>query len=223
MVMAKLEICASSIESALNAQNGGADRVELCSELSVGGITPSKGMIQMAKELLDIPLYVLIRPRSGDFHYSIIELEVMKEDIAFCAEIGCHGVVFGALTQDRRIDQSKTTQLMQAAQFMDVTFHKAFDAVQNQFEALDTLKDLGVQRILTSGGAKSAAMGIDTLGELMDEADEEIIIMPGGGIRPDNIDMLKGIGALEYHSSAMLSDGKHSDLNMIMELRKALI
>lgn len=220
--MVKLEICANSIESALNAQNGGADRVELCSELSVGGITPSKGMIQMAKELLDIPLYVLIRPRSGDFHYSIMELEIMKEDIAFCAEIGCHGVVIGALTQDRRIDQSKTTQLMQAARFMDVTFHKAFDAVQNQFEALDTLKDLGVQRILTSGGAETAAMGIDTLGELIDEADEEIIIMPGGGIRPENIEMLKGIGALEYHSAAMAKGEKHSDLNMIKALRKAL-
>lgn len=220
--MVKLEICANSIESALNAQNGGADRVELCSELSVGGITPSKGMIQMAKELLDIPLYVLIRPRSGDFHYSMMELEIMKEDIAFCAEIGCHGVVIGALTEDRQIDQSKTTQLMQAAQFMDVTFHKAFDAVQNQFEALDTLRDLGVQRILTSGGAENAVIGIDTLGELMDEADEEIIIMPGGGIRPENIDMLKGIGALEYHSAAMAKGEKHSGLNMIKELRKAL-
>lgn len=221
--MVKLEICANSIESALNAQNGGADRVELCSELSVGGITPSKGMIQMAKELLDIPLYVLIRPRSGDFNYSIMELEIMKEDIAFCAEIGCHGVVIGALTQDRHIDQSKTTQLMQAAQFMDVTFHKAFDAVQNQFEALDTLRDLGVQRILTSGGAENAVMGIDTLGELMDEADEEIIIMPGGGIRPENIEVLKGIGALEYHSAAMVNEGRHADLNMIKELRRALV
>lgn len=221
--MVKLEICANSIESALNAQNGGADRVELCSELSVGGITPSKGMIQMAKELLDIPLYVLIRPRSGDFNYSIMELEIMKEDIAFCAEIGCHGVVIGALTQDRHIDQSKTTQLLQAAQFMDVTFHKAFDAVQNQFEALDTLKDLGVQRVLTSGGAETAAMGIDTLGELIDEADEEIIIMPGGSIRTENIEILRGIGATEYHSAAMIKGGRHADLGTIRELRQALV
>lgn len=222
MVMAKLEICASSIESALNAQNAGADRVELCSELSVGGITPSKGLIQMAKELLDIPLYVLIRPRSGDFHYAMMELEVMKEDIAFCAEVGCHGVVFGALTQDRRIDQSKITQLMQAAQFMDVTFHKAFDVVQNQFEALDTLKELGIQRILTSGGAESAAKGIDTLCELIDEADDEMIIMPGGGIRPENIELLKEVGALEYHSSAMVSGGRHSDMTIIKQLRESL-
>lgn len=221
--MLKLEICANSIESALNAQNGGADRVELCSELSVGGITPSKGMIQMTKELLDIPLYVLIRPRSGDFNYSIMELEIMKQDIAFCAEIGCYGVVIGALTPDRHIDQPKTMQLMEAAQFMDVTFHKAFDAVQNQFEALDTLKELGIQRILTSGGAESAVMGIDTLCELMDEADDEIIIMPGGGIRPENIELLKGIGAYEYHSAAVAKDGVHSDLNVIKELRKVLV
>ncbi|MBO3697068.1 copper homeostasis protein CutC [Roseivirga sp. E12] len=220
--MIKLEICASSIESALNAQNAKADRVELCSELSVGGITPSKGMIQMARELLDIPLYVLIRPRSGDFHYSIMELEIMKEDIAFCAEIGCNGVVIGALTEDRRIDEAKTMLLMQEAGFMDVTFHKAFDEVQNQFEALDTLKEMGVQRVLTSGGAETALMGMDTLGELIDEADDEIIVMPGGGVRPENIEQLKGLGATEYHSAAMLDGAKHSDLETINRLRGAL-
>ncbi|OEK01042.1 hypothetical protein BFP97_05760 [Roseivirga sp. 4D4] len=220
--MSKLEICANSIESALNAQNGKADRVELCSELSVGGITPSKGMIQMARELLDIPLYVLIRPRSGDFCYSIMELEIMKEDIAYCAEVGCEGVVFGALTTDRRIDEAKTMLLMQEAGFMDVTFHRAFDEVQNQFEALDTLKELGVQRVLTSGGAETALSGIDTLGELIDEAEDEIIIMPGGGIRPENIELLKGIGATAYHSAAMVNGAKHADLEMIKSLRKAL-
>ncbi len=222
MAMAKLEICANSIESALNAQNAGADRVELCMELSVGGLTPSKGMIQMASELLEIPLYVLIRPRAGDFHYSIMELEIMKEDIAYCAEMGCAGVVFGALTQDRKIDEAKTMLLMQEANYLDVTFHKAFDAVQNHFEALDTLKEMGFQRVLTSGGAENAVMGIDVLGELIEESDEEIIVMPGGGIRPDNIELLKGIGAAEYHSSAMIRGAKHSDLKMIKALRKAL-
>lgn len=220
--MTKLEICANSIESALNAQNGGADRVELCTELSVGGVTPSKGMIQMARELLDIPLYVLIRPRSGDFHYSIMELEIMKEDIAYCAEIGCDGVVIGALTQDRKIDEAKTMLLMQEAGFMDVTFHKAFDEVQNQFEALDTLKEIGVQRILTSGGAQTAVQGIDVIGELIEEADEEVIVMPGGGIRPDNLDLIKGLGAMEYHSAAMIKGEKHASLQVIKDLRAAL-
>jgi len=220
--MAKLEICANSIESALNAQNGKADRVELCSELSVGGITPSKGMIQMARELLDIPLYVLIRPRSGDFCYSIMELEIMKEDIAYCAELGCDGVVFGALTADRRIDEAKTMLLMQEAGFMDVTFHKAFDEAQNQFEALDTLKELGIQRILTSGGAETAEKGYEVLGELIEEAEDEVIIMPGGGIRPENIGLLKELGATAYHSAAMTNGDKHADFEIIKSLRKAL-
>lgn len=220
--MAKLEICAGSIESALNAQNGGADRVELCSELSVGGLTPSKGMIQMARELLEIPLYVLIRPRSGDFRYSIMELEMMKEDIAFCAEMGCDGVVIGALTGDRRIDEAKTTLLMQEAGFMDVTFHRAFDEVANHFEALDTLKELGIQRILTSGGANSAIEGVELLGELVEEADDDLIIMPGGGIRPDNIKALVEVGAREYHSAALIENKRHSDLKSIKALKKAL-
>lgn len=216
--MAKLEICAASIESALNAQNGGADRIELCMELSLGGVTPSKGMIQMTRDLLEIPIYVLIRPRSGNFHYSIMELEVMKEDIAFCAEVGCEGVVIGALTQDRQIDEAMTTILMQEAGYMDVTFHRAFDQVKNHFEALDTLKELGVQRVLTSGGASTAIDGFDTLGELVEEADDEILVMPGGGVRPDNIQKLLELGASEYHSSAILNNGEHSDLKSIKKL-----
>ena len=222
MVMAKLEICANSIESALNAQNGGADRVELCMELSVGGVTPSKGMIQLVKELLEIPLYVLIRPRSGDFNYSIMELEIMKEDIAYCAELGCGGVVIGALTQERKIDQTKTTALMDAAGFMDVTFHRAFDEVPNHFEAMDTLRDLGIQRVLTSGGKGNAIDNIDTLCELVEEAEDDIIIMPGGGIRTENITDLLEIGALEYHSSALTTSGRHSDLSVIKALRNSL-
>lgn len=220
--MAKLEICANSIESALIAQNGGADRVELCMELFVGGVTPSKGMIQLAKELLEIPLYVLIRPRSGDFNYSIMELEIMKEDIAYCAELGCDGVVIGALTQERKIDQSKTMALMGAAGFMDITFHRAFDHVPNHFEAMDTLRDLGIQRVLTSGGSGSASDNIDTLCELVEEAEDDIIIMPGGSIRPENIPDLLGIGALEYHSSALVKGATNSDLKMIKELKLLL-
>ncbi len=220
--MAKLEICAASIESALNAQNGGADRIELCTELSVGGVTPSKGMIQLAKELLDIPVYVLIRPRSGDFHYSKMEFEVMKEDIAFCAEAGCEGVVIGALTADRRIDEENINRLMQQAGFMDVTFHRAFDEVQNHFEALDTLKELGIQRVLTSGGAPNAMQGFDLLGELVEEADDDILIMPGGGVRPDNIAALLELGAMEYHSSAIINGSIHSDLSAIKALASRL-
>lgn len=220
--MAKLEICANSVESALNAQNGGADRVELCMELSVGGVTPSKGMIQLARELLEIPLYVLIRPRSGDFHYSTMEMEIMKEDIAYCAELGCNGVVIGALTSNREIDHFKTVSLMNAAGFMDVTFHRAFDQVPNHFEAMDTLRELGVQRVLTSGGPGNAIDNVDMLYELIEEAEDEIIIMPGGGIRTENLSVLLETGALEYHSSALLKDEANSNLDVIKQLRKVL-
>ncbi|MFY0594519.1 copper homeostasis protein CutC [Roseivirga sp.] len=219
--MRKLEVCANSIESALNAQNGGADRIELCVELSVGGLTPSKGMIQLANELLEIPIFVLIRPRSGGFHYSKMELEVMKEDVKFCAEIGCAGVVFGALTADRFVNQPATELLMDAAGFMDVTFHRAFDSVPNLFEAMDTLREMGVQRILTSGGPGNCVDNIDTIGELIEEAEDELIIMPGGGVRPENIALVKQTGAIEYHSSA-IAGGVHSDLKVIKALKKAI-
>ncbi|WP_141719762.1 copper homeostasis protein CutC [Roseivirga misakiensis] len=220
--MRKLEVCANSIESALNAQNGGADRIELCMELSVGGLTPSKGTIQLAMELLEIPVYVLIRPRSGDFHYSKLELEVMKEDILFCTQAGCHGVVFGALHADRRIDQSATELLMDAAGYMDVTFHRAFDVVPNYFEAMDTLRDLGVQRILTAGGQGNCSDNIETLGELVEEAEDDLIIMPGGGLRPENLDLLKETGALEYHSSAIIN-GPYTDLKIVRKLKKGML
>lgn len=219
--MPKLEICSNSLESALNAQNGGADRIELCAELSLGGVTPSYGTIKMAVELLEIPVYVLIRPRSGDFVYSNLEISVMKEDISFCAEVGCHGVVFGALKPDRTIDEDKTAELMQAAGFMDATFHKAFDEVPNPFEALDTLKELGMQRILTSGGAKSAVEGMDNLGELLEEAEDEVIIMPGGGIRGSNLHTLLELEALEYHSSA-ITKGAITDVEEVKALKGLL-
>lgn len=220
--MPLLEVCANSVESALNAQNGGAERIELCSELSVGGVTPSYGMISLAKDLLQIPVYVLIRPRGGDFVYSQLEVETMKEDIAFCAEKGCEGLVLGALHRDRSINTDITYQLMEKAGFMDVTFHRAFDQVPNHFEALDTLRDLGVQRILTSGGAQSVLDGIDRLGELVEEAEDEVIIMPGGGIRPTNFRQLLEIGASEYHSSCLLPNELITSKVVVEEMKQLL-
>ena len=175
----KLEICANSVESALNAQNGGADRIELCTELSVGGVTPSFGTVSLVKDLLDIPVYILIRPRGGDFVYSKLELETMKEDIIKCVDLGCEGVVFGCLNSNRTINTDLTYELMEVACFMDVTFNRAFDQVPNHFEALDSLRDLGIQRVLTSGGEESAILGIGMLGELVEEANDEVIIMSG--------------------------------------------
>ncbi|WP_286742317.1 copper homeostasis protein CutC [Roseivirga sp. UBA1976] len=208
--MPLLEVCAGSVESALNANAAKADRIELCAELSVGGLTPSKGMIHLVKEMVDIPVYVLIRPRSGDFCYSLLELEQMKEDVAFCSKMGCEGVVIGALTPDRKIHERMTYELMQEAGYMDVTFHKAFDETVNPFEALDTLRELGIQRVLTSGGAATALAGYDRLGELIEEADDDLIIMPGGGIRSENIKHLHSLEAQEYHSAALLPGQKHT-------------
>ena len=176
----KLEICANSIESALNAQNAGADRVELCAELSVGGVTPSFATIKLAKELLNIPIHVLIRPRSGDFLYTPMEREIMKDDITFCKDVGCDGIVIGCLNVDRTIDENFLSSLMLEAGYMDVTFHRAFDITPNLFESLDTLKELGIQRILTSGGPGNAVDNLSVLGELIEEADVDLIVMPGG-------------------------------------------
>ena len=220
--MAKLEICAGSVESACNAQNGGADRVELCTDLVVGGLTPGKEMILRTRELLHIPLYVLIRPRSGNFHYTPMELELMRADIAFCAEAGCDGVVIGTLTAERHIDETQTSLLMQEAGFMDVTFHKAFDEVADYFEALDTLKELDIQRILTSGGAATAVEGMELLDELVGEAGDDLVIMPGGSIRPENIQKLKALGAQEYHSSALTHNTTHADLASIKSMKREL-
>jgi copper homeostasis protein len=214
-----LEICANSIESALNAQNGGADRIELCTHLEVGGLTPSHGLIKVAKELLNIPIYVLIRPRAGDFVYSKMEMEVMKEDIQFCAEIGCAGVVIGSLNADRTICWEQTEQLLEKAGFMDVTFHRAFDQCQNPFEALETLREMGIQRVLTSGCPNSAIDGLETLGELVDEADDDIIVMPGGGIRPENLKILLQTGASEYHSSAIPKGESTTNIEMVKALK----
>jgi copper homeostasis protein len=217
-----LEICANSIESALNAQNGGADRIELCTHLEVGGLTPSHGLIKVAKELLNIAIYVLIRPRAGSFVYSKIEMEVMKEDIQFCAEIGCAGVVIGCLNADRTISWEQTEQLLEKAGYMDVTFHRAFDQCPNPFEAMETLREMGIQRVLTSGCPTSAIDGLETLGELVDEADDDIIVMPGGGIRPENLKTLLQTGASEYHSSAIPKGENTTSIEMVKALKSLL-
>lgn len=215
----KLEICTHTIESALNAQKGGADRIELCVDLSVGGLTPSYGLIKIAKKLLEIPVFVLIRPRAGDFVYSKMELEVMKEDIAFCSAQQVEGVVIGALRATGEVNEAMTAELMKAAGYMDITFHRAFDETPNQFEALETLKDLGVQRILTSGGKGNAIDNIEQLEALIDEASEDVIIMPGGGVRPDNAQEIIELGANEIHSSCIIPGQSLTDLTAVTQLK----
>jgi copper homeostasis protein len=176
-------------------------------------------MIKMAKELVQIPIYVLIRPRAGDFFYNESEIEVMKEDILFCVDNQIDGVVFGILNREQKVDEKLTSDLMKTAGFMDVTFHKAFDEIANQLEALDTLRELGVQRILTSGGKGKAYENIKQLEVLIDEAADEVVIMPGGGIRPENVKSIIQTGCKELHSSCMLDGCKHSNFEVIRQMK----
>ena len=197
-----LEICANSYKSAINAQKAGAHRIELCSELAVGGITPSYGMIKQVVDSLKIPVYVLIRPRSGNFTYSDSEIKIMKQDILICKKLGCQGIVSGILNNDNTIDSEKTQELVTLSKPFSFTFHRAFDWVINPFESLNQLKNIGVDRILTSGQNTSAEKGIDRLIELKERADNSLSIMPGGGINSKNVKVFKNAGFKEVHSSA---------------------
>lgn len=198
-----LEICASSIHSALAAQSAGAQRVELCENLGEGGTTPSCGTISLTKKLLQIDVYVLIRPRAGDFLYSAEEFEVMKADIETCKALGCEGVVIGLLNQDGEIDVKRTGELVELAAPMGVTFHRAFDRCKDPFKALEEIIDTGCERILTSGLKASALEATDLLKELIEQAADRIVIMPGAGVNSINIKSLKEkTNAKEFHSSA---------------------
>lgn len=198
----KIEVCANSLESALNAQKGGADRVELCSNLYEGGTTPSTGEISLARELLQIDLNVLIRPRGGDFLYSKNEIEIIKRDILYCKEIGVDGVVIGFLISDGNIDKEITKEITDLARPMSVTFHRAFDMCNNLEKALEDLIEIGVDRVLTSGAENKAIQGAELLNNLVKQASNRIIIMPGSGIRASNIsEIIHKTGATEFHVS----------------------
>ena len=184
----KIEICANSVESAVKAQQGGAYRVELCAGIPEGGTTPSFGEIRMARQLLQqTKLHIIIRPRGGDFLYSPLEQEIMLHDIKVARQLGADGVVFGCLTADGKVDVEAMEKLMNAVGDMSVTFHRAFDMCRNPQEALEQIIELGCHRILTSGQEATAEKGIPLLKELVELADERIIIMPGCGVNPKNI------------------------------------
>lgn len=208
----KLEICANSVESCIEAQKGGAYRVELCAGIPEGGTTPSYGDIAIAREKLDIKLNVIIRPRGGDFLYSKLEHEIMLKDIEIARKLGADGVVFGCLTADGDIDMDKNAELMSAAKGMDVTFHRAFDMCRDPFDALEKIIDLGFNRILTSGQKPKAEHGVELLKDLVTKAGNRIIIMPGSGVNANNIAMItKDTGAKELHLSAR--EGVESRMN----------
>ncbi|HBC04285.1 MAG TPA: copper homeostasis protein CutC [Aequorivita sp.] len=197
-----IEICANSFESAQAAQLAGADRIELCTELSVGGLTPSHGLIEKVVSELNIQTHVLIRPRSGNFTYSKEEVDVMLRDIAFCKKLGCAGIVSGFLTSENKIDTKKTQQLIEASDGMEFTFHRAFDWVVNPLEELQKLIDLKVNRLLSSGQNPTAIEGISLLKELQKLTKDKIEIMPGGGINLENALKFKEANFKSIHFSA---------------------
>jgi len=199
----KLEIIAFNIESCVAAQEAGAHRIELCAGPEEGGTTPSYGFIKAAREKLSIDLYVMIRPRGGDFLYSDEEFEIMKTDVAICRQLDCDGIVFGILTKEGKVDIKRCRELIESAYPLEATFHRAFDRVVNPFDALEEIIGLGFERILTSGLKPEAIESTDILSQLIKQSGERIIIMPGSGVNIKNIiSIAESTGAKEFHSRA---------------------
>lgn len=199
----RIEICANSVASCLEAMRGGAYRVELCAAIPEGGTTPSYGEIALARELLDIKLNVIIRPRAGDFLYSDLEHRAMIKDIEMCRKIGVDGIVIGCLNADGDVDMARNATLIAVAGDMSVTFHRAFDMCRNKSESLERIIELGCHRLLTSGGKAKAEEGATLIKELIEQADDRIIVMPGSGITENNIATIaRQTGATEFHLSA---------------------
>lgn len=195
-----VEACVDSVESARAAEKGGADRVELCDNLVEGGTTPSAGMIAECRAEVRIPIYVMIRPRGGDFLYSEVELDVMKRDIALARELGADGVVFGMLTSAGKVDPRRTAQFVNLSYPLDVTFHRAIDVSRDLLEALDVLVEAGVDRVLTSGGAAKAVSGAPVIRTLVERAAGRIGILAGGGINHRNVaQVVSRTGVREVH------------------------
>jgi copper homeostasis protein len=195
-----VEACVTSAQSALNAEIGGALRVELCDNLIEGGTTPSAGMIYRTREMIKIGLHVMIRPRGGDFCYSDDEFEIMKEDVKMAAKLGADGIVAGILLPEGKIDVERMKALKSIAGDMHFTCHRAFDMTVDKFGALEDVIRCGADRILSSGGKNKATEGIMLLKELIDSANGKIIIMPGSGVNEDTIVKIKDTtGAREFH------------------------
>jgi len=197
-----IEIATSDFLTTKSAVEGGADRIELCANLAEGGTTPSYAHIKKCRETFDIALFPIIRPRGGDFLYTKDEFEIMKNDIKLCKELDCEGIVIGLLNMDGTIDMTRTSELVELAYPLEVTFHRAFDRCKDPFVALEELIEIGCQRILTSGQKPTVSEGIDLIAGLNKKADDRIIILPGSGVRKDNIKILaEKTGCIEFHSS----------------------
>jgi len=218
-----LEISVETVEAALAAESGGADRVELCGDLSAGGVTPGAALLRAVRAQVRIPIFSMIRPRAGDFVYSAAEFAEMKRSIIGAKESGMDGVVLGILTKDHRVDVRRTEELVEFAKPLPVTYHRAFDESADLHRALEDVIQSGAKRILTSGGAKSALEGAAVLAELIEAAGDRIVIVPGAGISALNIEQVaRQTGALEFHSGlgAALPYGSEDYNKFEAEVRK---
>lgn len=219
----KLEIACFNLESALIAQENGADRIELCNGIKVGGTTPTVAIIENAKQNVSVDLYVMIRPRGGNFVYSDEEFQLMKQDILKIKTIGVTGFVFGILTNNNTIDIEKNKELIDLAEPIPCTFHRAFDAVENYNKALENVIECGFSTVLTSGTFSNVMEGKNVLRELVIQAKDRITIMPGGGLRSTNISELDElVNANFYHSSAIIDGSEIANPEEIIQLKKKL-
>lgn len=209
-----IEIATSDFTTTQSAVEGGADRIELCANLAEGGTTPSYGTIRLCRDKFSVALFPIIRPRGGDFLYSNDEFELMLKDVALCKELGCDGIVSGLLLKDGFIDIARTAALREAAYPMEFTFHRAFDRCKDPFAALEQLQQLGCDRVLTSGQQPTVTEGMDLVARLQEASGDRIIIMPGSGVRKENIRLLADkTGCTEFHSS--LRGRKRGDMEFI--------
>jgi copper homeostasis protein len=198
-----LEICCGSIDDAIQSEAGGADRVELCSALFLGGLTPSIGTLQEAKKRLKIPVIAMVRPRAGGFCYSDAEFLTMQRDAEAAIDAGADGVVFGILREDGRVDQRRTRLIRRTIGKRQAVFHRAFDVTPKPFDALEELIDLGITRVLTSGQKDTAPEGVELIAKLIERAGKRIEILPGGGIRPYHVnDIVKRTRSRQIHMTA---------------------
>ena len=199
------EACVESFEKALEAQNNGANRIELCENLAVGGTTPSYGTVKVCLEKLDIPIFPMIRARGGNFIYSKDEIEIMKEDIKIFKELGVKGVVLGCLTSDNKIDLELTKKLVNLAYPMEVTFHKAIDEISNPLDYIEDLVNIGIKRILTSGGKATALEGKDLINEMIKKSNGRLKIVVAGKVTKENLNGLSNlISANEFHGKLIV-------------------
>jgi len=218
-----LELACFNLKDALLARRAGADRIEFCNDYSLGGITPSQKEIRAARKKISIPLFIMIRPRGGNFIYSRKELSEMKRQIAFCKKIKCDGVVFGILDEKRGLNKTQCKILVKQARPMQCTFHRAFDEIKTKQTALRDVVSCGFTRVLTSGGKGGAFNNLDELKKLLKKAGKKITIMPGGGVRHNNAALvIKRTGCQEIHTAALDPKTKRISVAEVKRIKKQL-